>query len=94
MSEFPKWLLGLAGLSLIPLLCCPLFLFGGTPFGTSEYMIVRFLLYLATQILWLAPLATFFIGLGLWRRGYERAGVTINVLGVVLSVLAFLLLFL
>ena len=48
MSEFPKWLLALAGLSLIPLLACPLFLFGAQPFGTSQYGIVRFLLYLLT----------------------------------------------
>ena len=53
MSEFPKWLLALAGLSLIPLLACPLFLFGAQPFGTSQYGIVRFLLYLLTQLLWL-----------------------------------------
>ena len=94
MSEFPKWLLALAGLSLIPLWCCPLFLFGGMPFGTSDNSFVRFLLYIATQLLWLAPIATFFIGLDLWRRGYKRRGVAVNVLGLILSVLAFVLLFL
>ena len=93
MSEFPKWLLALAGLSLIPLLACPLFLFGAQPFGTSQYGIVRFLLYLLTQLLWLAQTASFFVTLDLWRRGYNKASIALGTAAVVVSVLAFILIF-
>ena len=63
MSNFPKWLLALAGTNLIPILLCPFFLFGGLhPFGTSEYTIVAFLLYVLTQLLWLIPIGAFFLG--------------------------------
>ena len=93
MSEFPKWLLALAGLSLIPLLACPLFLFGAQPFGTSQYGIVRFLLYLLAQLLWLAPTVSFFVTLDLWRRGYYKASIALGTAAVVVSVLAFILIF-
>lgn len=93
MSEFPKWLLALAGLSLIPLLACPLFLFGAQPFGTSQYGIVRFAFYLLTQLLWLAPTASFFITLDLWRRGFSKASIAFGIAGVVVSTLAFILIF-
>lgn len=89
MSEFPKWLLALAGLSLIPTLCCPLFLFGGMPFGADSSAFVRFLLYLLLQALWILPAISFFVGLDAWRRGYEKRGVVINVIGLIVSIVAF-----
>lgn len=93
MSDFPKWLLGLAGLSLIPLLLCPLFLFGGQhPFGTSGNAVVNFLLYLLTQLLWLAPTAMFFVSLDVWRRGFQRAGIALALLGAAMSAGGFFLL--
>ena len=63
MSEFPKKILALAALSLIPLLLAPLFLFGAQPFGTAESKFGAFLLYLATHLLWVLPIASFFVGL-------------------------------
>ncbi len=86
MSDFPKWLLALAGLSLIPLLLCPLYLFGGQhPFGTGGNALTSFLLYLLTQLLWLVPVAMFFVSLDVWRRGFERIGVALAVVGVAMS---------
>lgn len=85
MSDFPKWLLALAAVSLLPVLAVPFYLFGAMPFGTSESGIVRFLLYLATQLLWAVPLTLFFVSLDAWRRGYERRSVGLAVLGAVVS---------
>lgn len=91
MSEFPKWLLALAALSLIPTLCCPLFLFGGKSLGSEASGFVSFLLYLVLQALWIVPAVSFFVGLDAWRRGYEKRGVIINVLGLIVSIIAFVI---
>lgn len=86
VSDFPKWLLALAFVSLIPLLACPLYLFGGMPFGTSESAVVRFFLYLATQMLWFIPIVLFFAGLDAWRRGYYKTSlgviITSDIIGI------------
>lgn len=93
MSDFPKWLLALAALCALPVLLCPLYLFGGAaPFGTSGHAFVRFLLYLLTQLLWLVPAVCIFCGLDYWRRGYERVGTAIVAVGDVLTVVGFCLL--
>lgn len=77
MSDFPKWLLALAGVSLVPVLLSPLYLFGATPFGTSDSSLVQFLLYCATQLLWLLPLVLFFVSLDRYRRGFEYSAVAV-----------------
>ena len=81
MSEFPKKILALAALSLIPLLLAPLFLFGAQPFGTAESKFGAFFLYLATQLLWVLSIASFFVGLDYYRRGFERIGVAVLLCG-------------
>ncbi len=86
MSDFPKWLLALAGISLLPILLSPFYLFGATPFGTSDSGFVRFLLYLATQMLWLLPLLLFFYSLDVYRRGWELLGIIIAAVSAVISV--------
>lgn len=93
MSEFPKWLLILAFLSLIPLLICPIYLFGGHPFGTSDNSFLNFLLYLATQFLWLIPTAGFFFTLDAWRRGFEKRSIAFGVASLVVSVVGIMLVF-
>lgn len=75
VSDFPKWLLALAGISLLPVLLSPFYLFGAAPFGSSDNGFVRFLLYMATQLLWLLPLVLFFFSLDYYRRGFERFGI-------------------
>lgn len=77
MSDYPKWLLALAGVSLLPLLACPLYIWGAQPFGTSDSHFIRFLLSLLTQLLWIVPLTLFFVCLELYRRGWERAGIAV-----------------
>lgn len=93
MSQFPKWLLALTGVSLLPLLAAPFYLFGATPFGTSSNGFVRFLLYLATQLLWLLPLVLFFVSLDAWRRGFACRSVCIAAASAVLSLAGGILLF-
>ena len=85
MSEFPKKILALAALSLIPLLLAPLFLFGAQPFGTAESKIGAFFLYLATQLLWVLPIASFFVGLDFDRRGFERIGIAVLLCGAAIT---------
>ena len=85
MSEFPKKILALAALSLIPLLLAPLFLFGAQPFGTAESKVGAFFLYLATQLLWVLPIAAFFFGLDFYRRGLERIGVAVLLCGAAIT---------
>ena len=61
------------------------------PFGGESNSIVRFLLYLVLQALWILPAVSFFVGLDAWRRGYEKRGVIIHVLGLILSIAAFVI---
>ncbi len=91
MADFPKWLLALAGVSLLPTLLSPFFLFGAMPFGTGSSRFTQFLLYLATQLLWLLPLLLFFCSLDRYRRGYERIGIGLAIAGACISLLGLLL---
>lgn len=86
-------MLALAGISLLPVIISPLYLFGAQPFGTSESAFVRFLLYVATQLLWLLPLLLFFFSLDLYRRGYCRAGVLLAVFSALVVMSGGILLF-
>ncbi|MBP3228482.1 MAG: hypothetical protein J6M53_06875 [Bacteroidaceae bacterium] len=93
MSLYPKWLLALAGVNLLGLLLAVFYLFGGVqPFGTSGDAVVRFLLYLATQCLWVVPVACFFGALRAHDYQHPVLAVFISLTGI--SILAFATLFL
>ena len=85
MSEFPKKILALAALSLVPWLLVPLCVFGAQPFGTAEGRVGAFFLYLATQLLWVLPIALFFVGLDYYRRGFERIGIAVLLCGAAIT---------
>ena len=85
MKDFPKWMLALAGVNLLPVLASPFHLFGAKPFGEADSTWVRFLLYLATQMLWLLPLVLFFVSLDSYRRGYTWRGIIEASVGVLIS---------
>ena len=93
MSEFPKWLLALNFLSLVPLLACPFYLFGGHPIGTSSNASIGFILYLVTQLLWLLPTASFFFSLDAWRRGYKKRSIVYVAVGLIISVAGLIFVF-
>ncbi|MDO4930769.1 MAG: hypothetical protein Q4E59_06520 [Bacteroidales bacterium] len=93
MREFPKWLLALAFLSLTSVLSSPFYMFGGVAvFGHSEYAVVNFLLFLLQNLLWVLPVLLFFGSLELYRIGLKRAGVAVVSLGLLLTILCFVLL--
>jgi len=92
MSNFPKWLLALAGINVIALLLSIFFLFGGVlapAAGTSGF--VKFPAYVGAQLLWLLPVASIFVGLDRHFRGWERLGTGIIVAGNVLTVIDMLI---
>lgn len=93
VSDFPKWMLALAGISLLPVLLSPFYLFGAHPLGTSENGFVRFLLYLATQGFWLIPLLLFFSSLDQYRRGFEKTGITIALFSAAIAITGGVLVF-
>ena len=87
MRQFPWWMLALAFLNLWPAVACPLFLFGGLhPFGTSTSAWLNGLLYVLTNLLWVAPVLVFFLSLDLYRRGWEWQGACVATVGQLLTV--------
>ncbi len=94
MNLYPKWLLALAGVNLFSLLLIPFFLFGGiAPFGTSDNGVVRFLFYLLTNALWVAPIAAFFAALRLYDYTHRKTAVAVALVGIALTGYAASLLF-
>ena len=93
MSVFPKWLLALAAPNLLPVLCAPLFLFGDPLPLQTDSDFLSFLHYLLVQLLWLVPLACFFLCFELYRREWERCGAAVAIAGIFLSAGGFYLLF-
>ena len=94
MKEIPKWMLALAGISLAPILFCPFYLFGGVaPFGTGTDKATGFLLYVLTQLLWVAPVVLFFVSLDFYRRGFGKTGFVLAAAGTALTAADVYLLF-
>lgn len=91
MDQFPKWMIALSGASLLSIVSALFCLPGAAhPFGLSDSGFVRFLLYLLTNLLfWILPVASFFFSLDLYRRGFERWGVVVAILGLLLTVAGF-----
>lgn len=89
MKDFPRWMLALAFTCLVPVFICPVYLFGGLRlFGSTDYTLVNFLLYLLQNLLWVVPIGAFFLSLDFYRRGFERIGVAIAILGIALAALS------
>ena len=81
MDQFPKWMLALAGVNLLPLLASPFFLFGNLTLCQGHTGVLYLLFYLLTQLAWVLPLAACFVSLDLYRRGVETGGVVIALAG-------------
>jgi len=89
MSLFPRWMLLLAGVSLLSVLLIPFYLFGGLhPFGTSTNSVLALLLYVLTNLLWAVPVVLFFVSLDQYGRGRRRLAVVLAVAGIALTALA------
>ena len=88
MKDYPKWLLALAFLNIIPVFLSVFFLFGGLfKAPTSWGTFIGLLIYLLVNLLWILPILAFFIGLNDYRRGFQKRGTAILVLGNLLTLL-------
>ncbi|MBR6926380.1 MAG: hypothetical protein IKH52_04140 [Bacteroidaceae bacterium] len=89
MSLYPKWLLALAGANLLSVLLSVFYLFGGVqPLGTSENGLIRFLLFLTTQLLWLAPIVCFFGALRAHDYRHPQLAASIALFGLLILALS------
>lgn len=93
MKEFPILLLILAFLCLVPVLWgMSFYLFGAVqPFGTSLSAWLRPVLYFAAQLLWLVPMALFFVSLNEYRRGYTIRAYATAIIGSTIGLISLLL---
>lgn len=88
MKDYPKWLLALAFLNIIPVFLSVFFLFGGLFKAPSSWgAFIGLLIYLLVNLLWVLPIVAFFIGLNDYRRGLKKRGTAILVLGNLLTLL-------
>ena len=94
MKDYPKWLLALAFLNIIPIFLSVFFLFGRLfKAPSSRGTFIGLLVYLLVNLLWILPIVAFFVGLNDYRRGYEKRGIALLVCGNLLTLLDFLLIF-
>ena len=88
MKDYPKWLLALAFLNIIPIFLSVFFLFRGLFKAPSSWgAFIGLLIYLLVNLLWILPIVAFFIGLNDYRRGFQKRGTAILVLGNLLTLL-------
>ena len=88
MNDYPKWRLALAFLNIIPVFLSVFFLFGGLFKAPSSWgAFIGLLIYLLVNLLWILPIVAFFIGLNDYRRGFQKRGTAILVLGNLLTLL-------
>ena len=88
MKDYPKWLLAFAFLNIIPVFLSVFFLFGGLFKAPSSWgTFIGLLIYLLVNLLWILPILAFFIGLNDYRRGFQKRGTAILVLGNLLTLL-------
>lgn len=88
MQGFPKCLLFVAFFNLVSLLLSVFFLFGGLHvFGTSGNSFLKLLLYIAEQLLWLLPVASFFASLKLHDYDKKAASYLVAAAGCALTIL-------
>lgn len=87
MDQYPRWLLALAALTVIPaVLMSVFFIFGHvSPFGHAEWVGADFAIYLLSQLLWLAPVGLTFGAIWLWGKCQERWATAVLVLGLMLT---------
>ena len=87
MKDFPWWVLLLNGILLIPVLLCPLFLFGGLYVFRSENTALQAVNYVLVQLVWMLPVILGFKSLDLYRRGWTVKSISLSVITLVLTIL-------
>lgn len=90
MSVYPKWLLVLAFINVLPLFLSIFFLFGKVvPYTPESNQFLRFLLYFLMQALWLVPIGCFFGGLSAYYNKGKVWGLGILFFGHIFTVIDF-----
>lgn len=87
MKDFPWWVLLLNGLLLIPILLCPLFLFGGLYVFRSENVVWQAVNYVLVQLVWMLPVILGFKSMDLYRRGWTAKSVVLSGVTLILTAL-------
>ena len=94
MKEFPKKILALAFFNLIALFLSIFFLFGGVLSPNNEVGdVVRLLIYISVQLLWILPVSSTFIGLNQYRLGFPKRSLLILISGSLMTLACVVLLF-
>ena len=77
MDQYPKWFLAINFPNVIIAMGMMIFLmFGGLhPLGEVSSLFWSFMLYLITQLLWVLPIALFFISIFAWGWARERLAI-------------------
>lgn len=79
MKDYPRWYLALAFLTLWPVLITPILLFGRLqPFGYLSSSVLRILVYVGIQSMWIVPVIAFFKALTYYREDHRTLGVSIT----------------
>lgn len=86
MKDYPVWVLLLNGVLLIPLLCCPFFLFGGAHLFVSDKMAWRAVDFLLVQLDWLISVIALFKSLSLYDKGWRRQSILLTSFSIVFVV--------
>ncbi len=73
MKDYPKWLLVLAFVNIIPVFLSVFFLFGGLfKAPSSRGTFVGLLVYLLVNLLWILPIVAFFVGLNDYWKSHTN----------------------
>lgn len=95
MSQYPRWLLAMNFPNIIiPLGVMIFYMFGFQIARGLDSVFWSFMFYLMQQLLWIVPIATFFLSLLAWGMYHEKASVVIALFGWLFNAAAILLLLL
>lgn len=95
MHQYPKWFLALNFPNvIIAMVTMIFFMFGGVhPFGDVDSLFWSFIIYIFNQLLWVVPIALFFISVIAWGGVREKLAVGTAIAGWAVNALALFFIF-
>lgn len=87
MSQYPRWFLLFNFPNILIAIVTMIFImFGGVhPFGQVDSTFWNFLIYLLSQLLWLAPILLFFVSLLAWGYIREKIAIATGLAGWIIN---------
>lgn len=82
MSLYPKWLLLLAAICILPAVLSPFYIF----VFPSELTFFGVVGYIMKQLLWFFPAYSAYKGLDYYYREFERLGIGVTAFGAVVAI--------